>query len=130
MIASRYIAGGRTENPAVLILMSHVVNVVFRLALGLKCRDVSNSFRLYRGDDFRELRLECNHFDIVEEMLVKLTVLHPAYRVKEVAFCFEQRKGGQTKRNLFTFALGYGITLLRMVRLRRETQRQRAGRKV
>jgi hypothetical protein len=32
----------------------------------------------------------------------------------------------KTKRNLFTFAPGYGITLLRMMRLRRETQRQRA----
>jgi len=127
VIASRYVAGGRTENPAVLILMSLMVNVVFRLVLGLKCHDVSNSFRLYRGDDFRGLRLECDHFDIVEEILVKLTTLHPGYRVKEVASCFEKRKAGKTKRNLFTFALGYGITLLRMMRLRREAQRQRAN---
>ena len=46
VIASRYVAGGRTENPALLILMSLMVNVAFRLALGLKCHDVSNSFRL------------------------------------------------------------------------------------
>jgi len=127
VIASRYVAGGQTENPAALILLSLLVNVVFRLALGLKCHDVSNSFRLYRGDDFRALRLKCNHFDIVEEILVKLMTLHPGYRVKEVAFCFEKRKAGKTKRNLFTFALGYGITLLRMMKLRRETQRQKAN---
>lgn len=127
VIASRYVAGGRTENPAVLILMSLTVNVLFRLALGLKCRDVSNSFRLYRGQDFRELRLKCNHFDIVEEMLVKLTTLHPGYCIREVPFCFEKRKAGKTKRNLFTFALGYGITLVRMMRLRREARKQRAG---
>jgi dolichol-phosphate mannosyltransferase len=127
VIASRYVAGGKTENPAVLILMSLMVNVIFRLVLGLKCYDVSNSFRLYRGDDFRALRLKCNHFDIVEEILVKLITPHPGYRVKEVAFLFEKRKAGKTKRNLFTFALGYGITLLRMMKLRREAQSKTAN---
>ena len=128
VIASRYIAGGGTENAAILILMSLTVNVVFRIALGLKCHDVSNSFRLYRGDDFRALRLKCDHFDIVEEILIQLTTAHPGYRVKEVPFRFEKRKAGQTKRNLFTFALGYGITLLRMMKLRREAERQKADR--
>ncbi len=125
VIASRYVPGGSTENPAVLILMSLMVNVVFRLALGLKCHDVSNSFRLYRGEDFRALRLKCNHFDIVEEILIQITTLHPGYRVKELPFRFEKRKAGKTKRNLFTFALGYGITLLRMMKLRREAERQK-----
>jgi dolichol-phosphate mannosyltransferase len=125
VIASRYVSGGRTENPALLIFMSLAVNVVFRLVLGLKCRDVSNSFRLYRGADFRALSLQCNHFDIVEEILIKLITLHPGYRVKEVPCVFEKRKAGKTKRNLFTFALGYLATLLRMVRLKREALKHR-----
>src|SRR5205085_7298845 len=97
VIASRYVRGGQTENPAILIFMSQIVNVVFRLALRLKCLDVSNSFRLYRGDDVRSLRLECNHFDIVEEILVKLAGLRPGFRIKEVPFTFERRKAGKTK---------------------------------
>ena len=123
VIASRYVTGGGTENPAVLIFMSLAVNVIFRFTLGLHCRDVSNSFRLYQGDHFRALRLKCNHFDIVEEILVNLTVQHPGYRVKEVPIIFEKRKAGKTKRNLVTFALGYLITLLRMVRLKRAARR-------
>jgi dolichol-phosphate mannosyltransferase len=99
--------------------------VVFRLALGLKCYDVSNSFRLYRGADFRALRLTCNHFDIVEEILVKLLATHPGYRIKEIPIVFEKRKAGKTKRNLVTFAMGYFITLARMVKLKRETLKQR-----
>jgi hypothetical protein len=63
----------------------------------------------------------------VEEILVKLITPHPGYRVKEVPFRFEKRKAGKTKRNLFTFALGYGITLLRMMKLRREAQRKTAN---
>jgi dolichol-phosphate mannosyltransferase len=123
VIASRYVEGGKTENPAVLILMSLVINVMFRITLGLKCFDVSNSFRLYRGDDLRKLHLKCNHFDIVEEILVKLITLHPGYRLKEVPFYFEKRKAGKTKRNLLTFALGYFITLLRLMKLKREAKK-------
>jgi len=102
-----------------------VINVVFRVTLGLKCADVSNSFRLYRGDDLRKLRLKCNHFDIVEEILVKLITLHPGYRIKEVPFFFEKRKAGKTKRNLLTFALGYFVTLVRLLKLKHEAKGQK-----
>jgi dolichol-phosphate mannosyltransferase len=118
VIASRYVRGGRTENPAVLIFLSLVVNVVFRLVLGLKCHDVSNSFRLYRGEHFRALRLQCSHFDIVEEILVKLVARHPGYRIGEVPSTFEKRKAGRTKRKLLIFALGYLVTLARMFKFR------------
>jgi dolichol-phosphate mannosyltransferase len=126
VIASRYIQGGKTENPAVLIFMSLMVNVVFRLALGLKCYDVSNSFRLYRGDDLRALQLRCNHFDIVEEILVKLTVARPGYRIKEIPFVFEKRKAGKTKRNLLLFALGYAATLARLMKMKYEARSYRS----
>lgn len=122
VIASRYIEGGKTENPAVLILMSLMVNISFRLVLGLKCYDVSNSFRLYRGDHLRALPLNCNHFDIVEEILVKLAMAHPEYRLKEIPFVFEKRKAGKTKRNLFLFAIGYVVTLARLVRMKYEAR--------
>jgi dolichol-phosphate mannosyltransferase len=118
VIASRYVRGGQTENPAILIFMSHIVNIVFRLALRLKCYDVSNSFRLYRGADARRLKLECDHFDVVEEILVKLSDSRPNFRIKEVPFTFEKRKAGKTKRHLATFILGYLGTLVRLWRLK------------
>ena len=124
VIASRYVRGGKTENPAVLIFLSHVVNQVFRFVLGLKCFDVSNSFRLYHGDDLRKLKLKCNHFDIVEEILVKLVFARRNYVIKEIPIVFEKRKAGQTKRNLFTFAIGYIVTLVRLMKLKREARRE------
>ena len=126
-IASRYVPGGKTENPAVLIFLSLIVNIGFRLVLGLKCHDVSNSFRLYRGDDFRKLNLECDHFDIIEEILVKLCVLHPGYRLREIPFTFEKRKAGKTKRQLWLFALGYLGTLIHLLKLKYKAQRQRVA---
>jgi dolichol-phosphate mannosyltransferase len=123
VIASRYVRGGKTENPAVLIFMSLMVNVVFRVFLGLNCSDVSNSFRLYRGDDLRALRLRCDHFDIVEEILVKLVFSRRGYRVVEVPIIFEKRKAGRTKRNLLLFAFGYAVTLVRLLKLKHEARR-------
>ncbi len=120
VIASRYAPGGRTENPWILIFLSQIVNVVFRLVLGLRCLDVSNSFRLYRGDDLRNLKLECHHFDIVEEILVKLAYSRKPYRIKEVPSTFEKRKAGKTKRQLLVFALGYLGTLRRLLSLKRK----------
>ncbi len=69
VIASRYVEGGHTENSRILILMSLIVNIGFRIVLGLKCKDVSNSFKLYRGNALKSLQLNCHDFDIVEEIL-------------------------------------------------------------
>ncbi len=118
VIASRYIRGGHTQNSAILIMMSLMVNVVFRLVLGLKCLDVSNSFRLYRGADVRRLKLQCSHFDIVEEILVSLSLSQPGYRIHEVPFTFEQRKAGKTKRKLLTFVFSYIFVLWKLYRLK------------
>lgn len=123
VIASRYTRGGSTENPAILIAMSLAVNVVFRVALGLTCADVSNSFRLYRGDDLRRLKLECKNFDIVEEILVKLCFAGARYEVKEIPSLFAQRRSGKTKRDLRKFAISYLHTLHRLRKLKREVER-------
>ncbi len=114
VIASRYVAGGYTENSAVLVFMSHVVNIVYRIVLGLKCQDVSNNFKLYRTELVQGLHLRCNNFDIVEEILYKLHRRHPALRIVEVPFSFKKRMFGNTKRNLVAFMFSYLITLLRL----------------
>ena len=118
VIASRYVRGGRTDNPVILIFLSLVVNVAFRMVLNLNCRDVSNSFRLYQGHQFRALRLNCSNFDIVEEILIKLNPGDQSLRIKEVPFTFQKRKEGKTKRDLVSFALTYIATLYRLYRIK------------
>jgi dolichol-phosphate mannosyltransferase len=114
VIASRYIDGGFTENSQVLVLMSLIVNIGYRLILGLRCKDVSNSFKLYPGEALRKLQLNCNNFDIVEEILFKIVRLNPQFRLKEIPFSFKKRMFGETKRNLFAFIFTYLITLIRL----------------
>lgn len=114
VVASRYVKGGFTENSAALVWMSWIVNVGYRLVLGIKCKDVSNSFKLYPGPALKELDLRCGNFDIVEELLYKLIRRNPGFRIKEVPFSFKKRMFGQTKRNLVSFVFSYMETLVRL----------------
>ncbi len=114
VIASRYIEGGATDNNRILILMSWVVNIVYSIVLNLRCKDVSNSFKLYRGDLLRNLNLYCNNFDIVEEILFKLKKINNNLKIKEVPFSFKKRMFGETKRNLFLFMVSYIFTLIKL----------------
>lgn len=114
VIASRYTEGGATDNSRVLVLMSLVVNLVYSVVLGLNCKDVSNSFKLYRGEMLKELTLKCNNFDIVEEILFKIKRNHRALRIRELPFTFRKRMFGSTKRNLFVFIFSFIVTLLKL----------------
>lgn len=128
VIGSRYVKGGETENPWILIAMSFAVNLVFRIAFQLNCRDVTNSFRLYRGEPLRSLRLVANDFDIIEEILIKIVAGPTHGTVIEVPVVFERRKAGESKRNLIEFAFSYFATLARLRKFREAARREAAQR--
>ncbi|MCR9204692.1 MAG: glycosyltransferase [Halobacteriovoraceae bacterium] len=114
VIASRYIDGGHTENSAILVLMSKIVNLGYAIVLGLRVKDVSNSFKLYRADFLKELNLTCDNFDVVEEILFKILRKHKDCKIKELPFSFKQRMFGETKRNLPLFVMTYIATLIKL----------------
>lgn len=114
VIASRYVSGGATDNNKVLIFMSLILNISYSLILGLKCKDVSNSFKLYKGAMLKKLNLRCANFDIVEEILYKLKKQKDDLKIKEVPFLFKKRMFGRTKRNLLAFILTYLITIIKL----------------
>jgi dolichol-phosphate mannosyltransferase len=113
-IGSRYAPGGHTDNPLILIWMSYIVNLTFRVAFSIHAKDVTNSFRLYRKDVIASMHLESNDFDILEEILIKASLQIPPARLGEVPVTFERRKAGESKRKLVQFAFGYLKTLKRL----------------
>lgn len=123
-IGSRYVTDGKTDNPWILIFMSLIVNVCFRLALGLKVKDISDSFRIYRAADVKNLQLDCTNFDIVEEIIIKLSVYHPDYRIREVPITFNKRMYGESKRDLVKFAFSYVSTIIKLFKIKRKAQRE------
>lgn len=114
VIASRYVQNGATENNWMLVGMSRVLNWTYALILGIKCRDISNSFRLYDGAKLKAVKLRCDNFDIVEEILLKLSRQNRALRIVEVPITFKQRMFGKTKRRLLLFVVTYVFTLIRL----------------
>jgi dolichol-phosphate mannosyltransferase len=114
VIASRYIEGGFTENNKLLISLSRILNITYSLVLGLDCKDVSNSFRIYRARLLTGIMLYSDNFDIIEEVLYKMKRANKGLRIKEVPFSFKKRMFGKTKRNLVAFVFSYAYTILKL----------------
>ena len=114
IVASRYIEEGFTENHFSLVLMSRVLNWSYAFVLGINCKDVSNSFKLYPGDTLRSLELKCDNFDLVEEILVKIKRKNKGLNILEIPFTFKQRLFGKTKRKHLAFIATYAFTLVRL----------------
>jgi len=94
--------------------MRRLLNLSYSWILGLNCFDVSNSFKLYHGDSLRRLSLNCNHFDIVEEILCRLVNDRPPAIIKKIPATFKKRMFGETKRNLVVFVASYIYTMIRL----------------
>lgn len=126
VIASRYVPGGQTDNPRVLVAMSRLLNTAFKAIVGMPVLDASNSFRLYRGSILRALVLSSLHFDIQEEILVRLINRDPTQpaRILEIPFHFRCRVHGKPKRRLLSFGVAFALGLVRFRRLLRGGARQ------
>ena len=118
VIASRYIDGGGSDNSKLLIFMSLVVNLIYAAVLGIKVKDISNSFKIYRSELVENLDLKCNNFDVVEELLLKAVKRKKDIRIKEIPYMFKERMFGTTKRNLLKFIFSYIATLIRLKTIR------------
>lgn len=117
IIGSRYTKGGNTQNPFVLKVMSYILNVTYRIFFGIKAKDISDSFRMYRTEQIQSIPLECDNFDIVEEILIKLAMSKKDYSIKEIPITFEERKAGFSKRSLGKFILSYLSTIKRLKKM-------------
>lgn len=122
VIGSRYIHGGNSYNGIILKLMSYVLNMTYRFLFGIKVKDVSNSFRMYKTEQLKALSLECDNFDIVEEIIIKLSKKTSNFRILEIPVFFDQRKHGESKRDLVKFIFSYIATIKRLMKAKNEKE--------
>ncbi len=114
VIGSRYIKGGNSDNNLILKFMSYCVNWTFRFLFNLNVKDISNSFRLYDSEKLKSINLECNNFDLVEEILIKLCYNYSSLQVVEIPIYFNKRMKGESKRDFLVFVLSYFKTLIKL----------------
>ena len=117
-ICSRYIEGGNSHNGVILKCMSLIVNICYRIIFSLKVKDVSNSFRIYKSDMLKSINLECNNFDIVEEILIKLSSKYKNIKIKEIPIYFNKRLYGKSKRHLIRFIFSYIFSIIKLYRIK------------
>ena len=119
VIGSRYCKGGYTDNNFILRFMSWALNVTYRVLFGLKVKDVSDSFRMYKTEQIQKVQFECDNFDIVEEILIKLSYTFQPYVIRELPISFNKRAAGESKRDLVKFIFTYITTIQKLLRIKR-----------
>lgn len=118
VIGSRYTKGGVTHDAKSSIIMSKILNTVFRIITGVKAKDISTDFRMYDTEQLKKVQLTCRNYDILQEVLLRMKLNNKSLTVKEIPITFEKRMFGESKRRLLPFILGYIKTMFRLIGMR------------
>ena len=119
VIGSRYTNGGKTEDAVTSRIMSHILNGVFRIVTGVKAKDLSTNFRMYRADVLREIKLTSTNYDVLEEVLLLMKLkIGKSFKVGEIPITFNKRIAGESKRRLIPFIISYIKTMFRLIGIR------------
>lgn len=120
VIGSRYVKGGKTGDAKSSIIMSKILNTMFRICLGIKAKDISTDYRMYHTAELKKVKLDCTNYDVLQEVLLKLRMNQPDSKLKigEVPIEFNKRIYGESKRRLLPFILSYIKTLFRLTGMR------------
>lgn len=124
LIASRFVEGGRADLSRFRLMLSRILSLAYRRALGLPILDLSSGFRMYRSGilDWRLLR--AHDFDVQPEILFRIHAR--GFRIREVPFHYMARNSGKSHARLFRFGWAFSKTLFRMWRLRRSDDKAAA----
>ena len=116
VIASRYVAGGKADQPWFRYKLSQVLNHFFGIGLSMAVRDMSSGYRLYRKSLFAQLDLEFTNFVILVEILLK--AFANGKQIYEVPFHYRPRDEGGSHARILHFGMDYLRLFHRMWRIR------------
>ena len=118
VIGSRYVKGGKTDDAKSSIIMSKILNTVFRISLGIKAHDISTDYRIYKTEQLEAVTLQNENYDILQEVLLKMKLNNKNLKIAEVPIYFQKRLYGESKRRLIPFIISYFKSLIRLSSLR------------
>ena len=100
--------------------MSHMLNFAFRVCLRLHANDLSTDYRMYHTKQLKKVKLTCENYDVLEEVLLRLKLNKRDKKLKigEVPINFQKRMYGESKRQLLKFIISYIKTLFRLMGVR------------
>ncbi|MBD3389036.1 MAG: glycosyltransferase [Candidatus Altiarchaeales archaeon] len=100
VVGSRYVEGGGAEGwSPIRKLISGVANAYARALLGLKLRDCTGGFKMFRVEVLKSLDLEGYRSDrnIYDGPETLLRIARKGFRMKEIPITFRERAAGKSK---------------------------------
>ena len=118
VIGSRYVKGGKTDDYLLSKIMSRTLNLIYRILLNIKPKDISTSFRMYDTKQLKAIQIESNHFEIQEEIIFKMMQNNKNIKIAEVPIYFSKRLYGESKRDMIPFIKAYLKSLRTLIKIR------------
>lgn len=94
---SRYMVGGsKTGGPMLQNLFSKIVCLSLYYITGIPTKDISNSFKIYRNDFLKKVRIP-NNFGVEVSMYITLQVFFNGGKITEIPTQWHGRTAGNSK---------------------------------
>ncbi len=118
LVASRYVRGGKAEMPLARMILSVILNNVYKVILSLPYKDLSSGFRLYNVEHVKKFisNIAAKDFDVLLEVLIRLHCEGDS--IAEIPFHYKPREHGRSTAKIFKFGVSYLKTLYRMWQIR------------
>jgi glycosyltransferase involved in cell wall biosynthesis len=112
LVGSRFIPGSRVDGtPLWKLFLSGTLNLIIRMAFGLKVKDKTSGFRIYRTASLRSLDWVNENFAALPEILIRAA--RARLRIEEAPIHFIYRREGRSKMYFWPTVFSY-FRLLRM----------------
>lgn len=109
-VGCRYMPGGGIVGDDLKQRISRLYSWLMRTVSGVRCRDVSNSFKAYRREVVDGIEGEATSFDFSVEMTVKAAAA--GYKIAEVPAVWTNRQAGRSQFSMLRELPNYGRWLL------------------
>ena len=113
LVASRYVPGGSAGTVGFRYVLSRILNLTFAILLWIPLKDLSSGFRMYRREVVTKIQPASRDFDVLEELLVRAYL--GGASIRELPFCYQPRREGQSHAQLLKFGVAYVATILRLM---------------
>jgi glycosyltransferase involved in cell wall biosynthesis len=102
LISTADIVSGYRKNKAISIFRkfaSDFYNLMARVFLGIKARDIECAFKLFKSEVFKKIKIESEHFMVETEILAKAARMN--FKIVDFPLCHYPRSGGKTSIRFF-----------------------------
>jgi dolichol-phosphate mannosyltransferase len=106
VIGSRRVEASAVEGgPTWKALLSRVVNRIMQILMGVRVRDMTSGFRVYRGESLRRIEFQSTGFAFLPEMLIDAA--SQGFKIVEEPIRFIFREVGESKMSIPLTGLSY-----------------------